>query len=170
MQHRENCLAARHLFRDFCLPAACLQVELLPYLAKLTNPMRNHSKSTHTDSAGPGSAEPDPCGPSFSGSGLEPSKSEQLDERPQTRPSPEVDLLWRGFTCSFCGFDLRNVAFITSVTQTLHLSLSTDHLHPGSGSDVTEETPFQVQHPTFSLTDPLQNLWDDGERHLDRSE
>uniref|UniRef100_A0A8C7Z1G3 RAD17 checkpoint clamp loader component n=1 Tax=Oryzias sinensis TaxID=183150 RepID=A0A8C7Z1G3_9TELE len=87
-KHRENCLAARHLFRDFCLPAACLQVELLPYLAKLTNPMRNHSKSTHTDSAGPGSAEPDPCGPSFSGSGPEPSKSEQLDERPQRQQSP----------------------------------------------------------------------------------
>uniref|UniRef100_A0A3P9MB82 RAD17 checkpoint clamp loader component n=1 Tax=Oryzias latipes TaxID=8090 RepID=A0A3P9MB82_ORYLA len=51
-KHRENCLAARHLFRDFCLPAACLQVELLPYLAKLTNPMRNHTQITFIQEVG----------------------------------------------------------------------------------------------------------------------
>ena len=40
-QHRENCLAAQSLFINFCLPPTSLQVELLPYLAKLSNPMRN---------------------------------------------------------------------------------------------------------------------------------
>ncbi|GAB1298507.1 Cell cycle checkpoint protein RAD17 [Apodemus speciosus] len=39
--YRENCLAARALFLDFCLPALCLQTQLLPYLALLTIPMRN---------------------------------------------------------------------------------------------------------------------------------
>lgn len=40
-KHRENCLAAQSLFRSFCLTPVSLQTELLPYLAKLTNPMRN---------------------------------------------------------------------------------------------------------------------------------
>ncbi|XP_074493677.1 cell cycle checkpoint protein RAD17 isoform X1 [Sebastes fasciatus] len=40
-KHRENCLAAQFLFRSFCLTPVSLQTELLPYLAKLTNPMRN---------------------------------------------------------------------------------------------------------------------------------
>ncbi|XP_066887197.1 cell cycle checkpoint protein RAD17 isoform X16 [Kogia breviceps] len=40
-KYRENCLAAKALFSDFCLPALCLQVQLLPYLALLTIPMRN---------------------------------------------------------------------------------------------------------------------------------
>ncbi|XP_040010805.1 cell cycle checkpoint protein RAD17 isoform X3 [Xiphias gladius] len=40
-KHRENCLAAQSLFRSFCLTAVSLQTELMPYLAKLTNPMRN---------------------------------------------------------------------------------------------------------------------------------
>ena len=40
-QHRENCLAAQSLFINFCLTPTSLQVELLPYLAKLSNPMRN---------------------------------------------------------------------------------------------------------------------------------
>ncbi|KAK7802532.1 hypothetical protein U0070_027063 [Myodes glareolus] len=39
--YRENCLAAKALFFDFCLPALCLQTQLLPYLALLTIPMRN---------------------------------------------------------------------------------------------------------------------------------
>ncbi|KAG8516142.1 Cell cycle checkpoint protein RAD17 [Galemys pyrenaicus] len=39
--YRENCLAAKALFSDFCLPALCLQTQLLPYLALLTIPMRN---------------------------------------------------------------------------------------------------------------------------------
>ncbi|RVE68814.1 hypothetical protein OJAV_G00095750 [Oryzias javanicus] len=51
-KHRENCLTARHLFRDFCLPAVGLQVELLPYLAKLTNPMRNHTQITFIQEVG----------------------------------------------------------------------------------------------------------------------
>lgn len=46
-QHRENCLAAQSLFRSFCLTPVSLQTELLPYLAKLTNPMRNQG-NTHT--------------------------------------------------------------------------------------------------------------------------
>ncbi|XP_077601301.1 cell cycle checkpoint protein RAD17-like [Stigmatopora nigra] len=40
-KHRENCLAARCLFRRFCLNGFSLQTELLPYLAKLANPFRN---------------------------------------------------------------------------------------------------------------------------------
>ncbi|XP_004703746.1 cell cycle checkpoint protein RAD17 [Echinops telfairi] len=40
-KYRDNCLAAKALFSDFCLPALCLQTQLLPYLALLTIPMRN---------------------------------------------------------------------------------------------------------------------------------
>ncbi|XP_056233062.1 cell cycle checkpoint protein RAD17 isoform X1 [Seriola aureovittata] len=43
-KHRENCLAAQSLFRSFCLAPVSLQTELLPYLAKLTNPMRNQAQ------------------------------------------------------------------------------------------------------------------------------
>ncbi|XP_051028429.1 cell cycle checkpoint protein RAD17 [Acomys russatus] len=43
-KYRENCLAARALFVDFCLPALCLQTQLLPYLALLTVPMRNKAQ------------------------------------------------------------------------------------------------------------------------------
>ncbi|XP_042344307.1 cell cycle checkpoint protein RAD17 isoform X2 [Plectropomus leopardus] len=43
-KHRENCLAAQCLFRSFCLTPVSLQTELLPYLAKLTNPMRNQAQ------------------------------------------------------------------------------------------------------------------------------
>lgn len=43
-KHRENCLAAQSLFRSFCLTPVSLQTELLPYLAKLTNPMRNQAQ------------------------------------------------------------------------------------------------------------------------------
>lgn len=43
-KHRENCLAAQSLFRSFCLTPVSLQIELLPYLAKLTNPMRNQAQ------------------------------------------------------------------------------------------------------------------------------
>ncbi|KAF4024313.1 hypothetical protein G4228_016205 [Cervus hanglu yarkandensis] len=42
--YRENCLAAKALFSDFCLPALCLQTQLLPYLALLTIPMRNQAQ------------------------------------------------------------------------------------------------------------------------------
>ncbi|OCT98623.1 hypothetical protein XELAEV_18010859mg [Xenopus laevis] len=40
-QHRENCLAARSLFSSFCSSPLCLQTQVLPYLAMLTNPLRN---------------------------------------------------------------------------------------------------------------------------------
>ncbi|KAF3696260.1 Cell cycle checkpoint protein RAD17 [Channa argus] len=43
-KYRENCLAAQTLFRSFCLTPVSLQTELLPYLAKLTNPMRNQAQ------------------------------------------------------------------------------------------------------------------------------
>ncbi|XP_054434436.1 cell cycle checkpoint protein RAD17 isoform X2 [Pteronotus mesoamericanus] len=43
-KYRENCLTAKALFSDFCLPALCLQTQLLPYLALLTIPMRNQAQ------------------------------------------------------------------------------------------------------------------------------
>ncbi|XP_060928154.1 cell cycle checkpoint protein RAD17 isoform X2 [Limanda limanda] len=43
-KHRENSLAAQSLFRSFCLTPVSLQTELLPYLAKLTSPMRNQAQ------------------------------------------------------------------------------------------------------------------------------
>ncbi|XP_049624722.1 cell cycle checkpoint protein RAD17 [Suncus etruscus] len=43
-KYRENCLAAKALFSDFCLPALCLQTQLLPYLALLTIPMRTQGQ------------------------------------------------------------------------------------------------------------------------------
>ncbi|XP_034379177.1 cell cycle checkpoint protein RAD17 [Arvicanthis niloticus] len=43
-KYQENCLAAKALFLDFCLPALCLQTQLLPYLALLTIPMRNKAQ------------------------------------------------------------------------------------------------------------------------------
>ncbi|KPP59826.1 cell cycle checkpoint protein RAD17-like [Scleropages formosus] len=45
-KHRENCQAARSLFVSFCLTPVSLQTELLPYLAHLTNPMRNQDPGT----------------------------------------------------------------------------------------------------------------------------
>uniref|UniRef100_A0A8D0JDW0 Cell cycle checkpoint protein RAD17 n=1 Tax=Sus scrofa TaxID=9823 RepID=A0A8D0JDW0_PIG len=42
--YRENCLAAKALFSDFCLSPVCLQTQLLPYLALLTIPMRNQAQ------------------------------------------------------------------------------------------------------------------------------
>lgn len=43
-KYRENCLVAKSLFVSFCMPPACLQTQLLPYLALLTNPMRNQAQ------------------------------------------------------------------------------------------------------------------------------
>ncbi|XP_069483639.1 cell cycle checkpoint protein RAD17 isoform X2 [Ambystoma mexicanum] len=43
-KNRENCSAAKSLFSSFCLPPSCLQTQLLPYLAMLTNPMRNQAQ------------------------------------------------------------------------------------------------------------------------------
>ncbi|XP_029430150.1 cell cycle checkpoint protein RAD17 [Rhinatrema bivittatum] len=43
-KYRENCLAAKALFSSFCLTPLCIQTQLLPYLALLTNPMRNQAQ------------------------------------------------------------------------------------------------------------------------------
>ncbi|KAM4607375.1 cell cycle checkpoint protein RAD17 isoform 1-T2 [Polymixia lowei] len=43
-KHKENCLGAQSLFISFCLTPVSLQTEMLPYLAKLTNPMRNQAQ------------------------------------------------------------------------------------------------------------------------------
>uniref|UniRef100_A0A8C8VI82 Cell cycle checkpoint protein RAD17 n=1 Tax=Pelusios castaneus TaxID=367368 RepID=A0A8C8VI82_9SAUR len=43
-KYQENCLAAKSLFSSFCLPPLCLQTQLLPFLAMLTNPMRNQAQ------------------------------------------------------------------------------------------------------------------------------
>lgn len=51
-KHRENCLAAQSLFSSFCLTPVSLQTELLPYLAKLTNPMRNQGQITFIQDVG----------------------------------------------------------------------------------------------------------------------
>ncbi|XP_064792719.1 cell cycle checkpoint protein RAD17 isoform X2 [Oncorhynchus masou masou] len=40
-KYRENCQAAQSLFISFCLTPVSLQTELLPYLAQLSNPLRN---------------------------------------------------------------------------------------------------------------------------------
>lgn len=51
-KYRENCLAAKALFSDFCLPASCLQTQLLPYLALLTIPMRNQGQISFIQDVG----------------------------------------------------------------------------------------------------------------------
>ncbi|KAG7481278.1 hypothetical protein MATL_G00064980 [Megalops atlanticus] len=43
-KYRENCQAAQSLFTSYCLTPLGLQTELLPYLAQLTNPMRNQAQ------------------------------------------------------------------------------------------------------------------------------
>ncbi|XP_054630563.1 cell cycle checkpoint protein RAD17 isoform X2 [Dunckerocampus dactyliophorus] len=43
-KHRDNCLVAQCLFRSFCMTPVSLQTQLLPYLAKLTNPLRNQGQ------------------------------------------------------------------------------------------------------------------------------
>uniref|UniRef100_A0A673JLZ5 AAA+ ATPase domain-containing protein n=1 Tax=Sinocyclocheilus rhinocerous TaxID=307959 RepID=A0A673JLZ5_9TELE len=42
--YRENYLTAQSLFLNFCLTPVSLLTELVPYLAKLTNPMRNQGE------------------------------------------------------------------------------------------------------------------------------
>ncbi|XP_077792396.1 cell cycle checkpoint protein RAD17 isoform X3 [Podarcis muralis] len=49
---QENCIAAKSLFSSFCLPPLCLQTQLLPYLAMLTNPMRNPAQITFIQDIG----------------------------------------------------------------------------------------------------------------------
>uniref|UniRef100_A0A8C5ELQ0 RAD17 checkpoint clamp loader component n=1 Tax=Gouania willdenowi TaxID=441366 RepID=A0A8C5ELQ0_GOUWI len=51
-KYRENCSAAQSMFRSFCLTPVTLQTELLPYLAKLTNPMRNQAQITFIQDVG----------------------------------------------------------------------------------------------------------------------
>ncbi|XP_042306110.1 LOW QUALITY PROTEIN: cell cycle checkpoint protein RAD17 [Sceloporus undulatus] len=51
-KYQENCLAAKSLFASFCSPPLCLQTELLPYLAQLTNPMRNQAQITFIQDVG----------------------------------------------------------------------------------------------------------------------
>ncbi|XP_007897969.1 cell cycle checkpoint protein RAD17 isoform X1 [Callorhinchus milii] len=43
-KYHENCNAAKGFFSNFCLAPICLQTQLLPYLALLTNPMRNQAQ------------------------------------------------------------------------------------------------------------------------------
>ncbi|XP_044535290.1 cell cycle checkpoint protein RAD17-like [Gracilinanus agilis] len=51
-KYHENCLAAKSLFSSFCSPPLCLQTQLLPYLAMLTNPMRNQAQIAFIQDAG----------------------------------------------------------------------------------------------------------------------
>uniref|UniRef100_A0A8C3VQE9 Cell cycle checkpoint protein RAD17 n=1 Tax=Catagonus wagneri TaxID=51154 RepID=A0A8C3VQE9_9CETA len=51
-KYRENCLAAKALFSDFCLSPVCLQTQLLPYLALLTIPMRNQAQISYIQDIG----------------------------------------------------------------------------------------------------------------------
>uniref|UniRef100_A0A8D0G356 Cell cycle checkpoint protein RAD17 n=1 Tax=Sphenodon punctatus TaxID=8508 RepID=A0A8D0G356_SPHPU len=51
-KYQENCLAAKSLLSSFCLPPLCLQTQLLPYLAMLTNPMRNQAQVTFIQDVG----------------------------------------------------------------------------------------------------------------------
>ncbi|XP_048360467.1 cell cycle checkpoint protein RAD17 isoform X2 [Sphaerodactylus townsendi] len=51
-KYHENCIAAKSLFSSFCLPPLCLQTQLLPYLALLTNPMRNQAQITFIQDVG----------------------------------------------------------------------------------------------------------------------
>ncbi|KAM9858350.1 cell cycle checkpoint protein RAD17 isoform 2-T2 [Aulostomus maculatus] len=60
-KHRENCLAAQCLFRSFCLTPVSLQTELLPYMAKLTNPMRNQAQIAFIQDVGHMSLKRFPC-------------------------------------------------------------------------------------------------------------
>lgn len=43
-KYRENALAARELFSSFCSSPMCLQTQVVPYLAKLSNPLRNQAQ------------------------------------------------------------------------------------------------------------------------------
>ncbi|XP_062873513.1 cell cycle checkpoint protein RAD17 [Trichomycterus rosablanca] len=50
--HRENFLSAQSLFVGFCLSPVGLATELVPYLAKLSNPMRNPAQITFIQDVG----------------------------------------------------------------------------------------------------------------------
>ncbi|XP_037536705.1 cell cycle checkpoint protein RAD17 [Nematolebias whitei] len=51
-KHRDNCQAAQSLFRSFCLTPVTLQIQLLPFLAKLSNPLRNQEQITFIQDVG----------------------------------------------------------------------------------------------------------------------
>ncbi|KAM8961738.1 cell cycle checkpoint protein RAD17 [Pelodytes ibericus] len=51
-KHQENCLAARSLFSSFCSSPLCLQTQLLPYLAMLSNPLRNQAQIAFVQDVG----------------------------------------------------------------------------------------------------------------------
>uniref|UniRef100_A0A672LSY4 Cell cycle checkpoint protein RAD17-like n=1 Tax=Sinocyclocheilus grahami TaxID=75366 RepID=A0A672LSY4_SINGR len=50
--YRENYLTAQSLFLNFCLTPVSLLTELVPYLAKLTNPMRNQAQIAFIQNVG----------------------------------------------------------------------------------------------------------------------
>uniref|UniRef100_A0A8C1Z1G2 RAD17 checkpoint clamp loader component n=1 Tax=Cyprinus carpio TaxID=7962 RepID=A0A8C1Z1G2_CYPCA len=50
--YRENFLTAQSLFLNFCLTPVSLLTELVPYLAKLTNPMRNKAQIAFIQNVG----------------------------------------------------------------------------------------------------------------------
>ncbi|XP_027890745.1 cell cycle checkpoint protein RAD17 isoform X1 [Xiphophorus couchianus] len=43
-KHQDNCVAAQSLFKSFCLTPVGLQTQLLPFLAKLSNPTRSQAQ------------------------------------------------------------------------------------------------------------------------------
>ncbi|XP_072270061.1 cell cycle checkpoint protein RAD17 [Pyxicephalus adspersus] len=51
-QYQENSLAARELFSIFCSSPLCLQTQVIPYLAKLTNPLRNTAQISFIQDVG----------------------------------------------------------------------------------------------------------------------
>ncbi|XP_043095442.1 cell cycle checkpoint protein RAD17 isoform X2 [Puntigrus tetrazona] len=50
--YRENYLTAQSLFLNFCLTPVSLLTEMVPYLAKLTNPMRNQAQIAFIQNVG----------------------------------------------------------------------------------------------------------------------
>ncbi|XP_063309794.1 cell cycle checkpoint protein RAD17 [Pelobates fuscus] len=51
-KYQENCIAARELFSSFCSSPLCLQTQVLPYLAMLTNPLRNQAQISFIQDVG----------------------------------------------------------------------------------------------------------------------
>uniref|UniRef100_A0A8C5LQJ4 RAD17 checkpoint clamp loader component n=1 Tax=Leptobrachium leishanense TaxID=445787 RepID=A0A8C5LQJ4_9ANUR len=51
-KYKENCLVARDLFSSFCSSPLCLQTQLLPYLAMLSNPLRNQAQISFIQDVG----------------------------------------------------------------------------------------------------------------------
>ncbi|KAM9329931.1 cell cycle checkpoint protein RAD17 [Gastrophryne carolinensis] len=51
-KHQEHSVAARELFSSFCSSPLCLQTQVIPYLAKLTNPLRNPAQISFIQDVG----------------------------------------------------------------------------------------------------------------------